>query len=152
MLSMEDILAVLKVLIDIRNGNGQVDDIDHLGNRRIRCVGEMTENVFRIGLVRSSARSGAAEPGRIEGIDPTWTRSTPAGRRRHQGILRFFATVAVHGPEQPLVRGHPQTPGVGVGAWWPDPRTAGFEVRDVHATHYGRVCPIAKPRKARISV
>jgi DNA-directed RNA polymerase subunit beta len=64
-LTNDDILAVVKILVDLRNGNGEVDDIDHLGNRRVRCVGELAENQFRTGLARvEQRREGASGPGR----------------------------------------------------------------------------------------
>jgi DNA-directed RNA polymerase subunit beta len=89
-LSMEDILAVLKVLIDIRNGNGVVDDIDHLGNRRIRCVGEMTENAFRIGLVRvERAVKDRLSLAEAEGLDPAGLDQRQAG---HAAIKEFFGS------------------------------------------------------------
>ncbi len=113
-LSKEDILDVLKVLIAIRNGDGSVDDIDHLGNRRVRSVGEMAENAFRVGLVRVERavkeRLSLAESG---SPDAAGDDQRQAGRGRGQGVLRLLAAVAVHGPEQPAVRGHPQAPRVG---------------------------------------
>jgi len=96
-LEKSDILAVLQTLIDIRNGYGNVDDIDHLGNRRVRSVGEMAENAFRVGLVRVERGSGC-----------------------RKGILRLESVVAVHGSEQSAVRSDPQTPRFGAWAGWPD--------------------------------
>ena len=91
----------MKVLIEIRNGRGMVDDIDHLGNRRVRSVGEMAENVFRIGLVRVERavkeRLSLAE---ADGLTPAGPDQCQACGRRGQGILRLLAAVAVHGPEQ----------------------------------------------------
>src|SRR5215472_14727171 len=108
---MSDVIDVLKVLIDIRNGNGQVDDIDHLGNRRVRSVGEMAENAFRVGLVRVERAAHAA------GDD-----QRQAGGGRGQGVLRLLAAVAVHGPEQPAVGGDPQAARLGARPRGPDPR------------------------------
>jgi DNA-directed RNA polymerase subunit beta len=124
-----DILDVLKVLIEIRNGRGTVDDIDHLGNRRVRSVGEMAENVFRIGLVRVER----AVKGTFVSLRP---RLTPQdhintdGRCRDQG-LQLLPAVAVRGPEQPAQRSHAQASRFRTG---PGGLTAsaGFEVRDVH--------------------
>ena len=152
-LSMEDILAVLKVLIDIRNGNGQVDDIDHLGNRRIRCVGEMTENVFRIGLVRVERavkeRLSLAES---EGLTPQdLINAKPVGA----AIKEFFGSSQL---SQFMDQNNPLsevTHKRRVSALGPGGLTrerAGFEVRDVHATHYGRVCPIATPEGPNIGL
>ncbi len=99
-----DILDVLKVLIDIRNGHGTVDDIDHLGNRRVRSVGEMAENVFRIGLVRVERavreRLSLAE---VRGSDAAGSDQRQAGGGGGEGVLRLLAALAVHGPEQPAV-------------------------------------------------
>ncbi|QQS55526.1 MAG: DNA-directed RNA polymerase subunit beta [Candidatus Competibacteraceae bacterium] len=152
-LSMEDILAVLKVLIDIRNGNGQVDDIDHLGNRRIRCVGEMTENVFRIGLVRVERavkeRLSLAES---EGLTPQdLINAKPVGA----AIKEFFGSSQL---SQFMDQNNPLsevTHKRRVSALGPGGLTrerAGFEVRDVHATHYGRVCPIETPEGPNIGL
>ncbi|MCP5449668.1 MAG: DNA-directed RNA polymerase subunit beta [Gammaproteobacteria bacterium] len=152
-LSMEDILAVLKVLIDIRNGNGQVDDIDHLGNRRIRCVGEMTENVFRIGLVRVERavkeRLSLAES---EGLTPQdLINAKPVGA----AIKKFFGSSQL---SQFMDQNNPLsevTHKRRVSALGPGGLTrerAGFEVRDVHATHYGRVCPIETPEGPNIGL
>ncbi|MGB5064478.1 MAG: DNA-directed RNA polymerase subunit beta, partial [Candidatus Competibacter sp.] len=152
-LSMEDILAVLKVLIDIRNGNGQVDDIDHLGNRRIRCVGEMTENVFRIGLVRVERavkeRLSLAES---EGLTPQdLINAKPVGA----AIKEFFGSSQL---SQFMDQNNPLsevTHKRRISALGPGGLTrerAGFEVRDVHATHYGRVCPIETPEGPNIGL
>jgi DNA-directed RNA polymerase subunit beta len=152
-LSMEDILAVLKTLIDIRNGKGQVDDIDHLGNRRIRCVGEMAENVFRIGLVRVERavkeRLSLAE---AEGLTPQdLINAKPVGA----AIKEFFGSSQL---SQFMDQNNPLsevTHKRRVSALGPGGLTrerAGFEVRDVHATHYGRVCPIETPEGPNIGL
>ncbi|MCB1781479.1 MAG: DNA-directed RNA polymerase subunit beta [Candidatus Competibacteraceae bacterium] len=152
-LSMEDILAVLKTLIDIRNGRGQVDDIDHLGNRRIRCVGEMAENVFRIGLVRVERavkeRLSLAE---AEGLTPQdLINAKPVGA----AIKEFFGSSQL---SQFMDQNNPLsevTHKRRVSALGPGGLTrerAGFEVRDVHTTHYGRVCPIETPEGPNIGL
>ena len=125
-LSTEDIVDVMKVLIDIRNGNGNVDDIDHLGNRRIRSVGEMAENVsYRYRACRAcGARS--SRPGRVRRPDAAGHHQCQAGGGRGQGILRFQPAVAVHGPEQPAVGSYPQASRFGARAGRFDPRTRGF--------------------------
>ena len=96
-----DIIDALKVLVELRNGRGIVDDIDHLGNRRIRCVGEMAENQFRVGLVRVERavkeRLSLAES---EGLMPAGADQRQAGLGRDQGILRLQPALAVHGSEQ----------------------------------------------------
>ncbi len=152
-LSMEDILAVMKTLIDIRNGNGVVDDIDHLGNRRIRCVGEMTENVFRIGLVRVERavreRLSLAES---EGLTPQdLINAKPVGA----AIKEFFGSSQL---SQFMDQNNPLsevTHKRRISALGPGGLTrerAGFEVRDVHTTHYGRVCPIETPEGPNIGL
>jgi DNA-directed RNA polymerase subunit beta len=152
-LPMEDILAVLKTLIDIRNGRGQVDDIDHLGNRRIRCVGEMAENVFRIGLVRVERavkeRLSLAE---AEGLTPQdLINAKPVGA----AIKEFFGSSQL---SQFMDQNNPLsevTHKRRISALGPGGLTrerAGFEVRDVHATHYGRVCPIETPEGPNIGL
>ncbi len=132
-LSKEDILDVLRVLIAIRNGDGGVDDIDHLGNRRVRSVGEMAENAFRVGLVRveravkerlTIAESRAAH---AAGND-----QRQAGGGRGQGILRLLAAVAVHGPEQPAVRSDAQASRLGARPGRP----------------HARACRLRSPRRA----
>ena len=126
-LSKEDIIDTLKVLIDIRNGNGTVDDIDHLGNRRVRSVGEMAENQFRVGLVRVERavkeRLSLAES---EGYMPQEADQCKAGVGGYQGVLRFQPAFSVHGSEQSAVGSHPQAPRFGVGSGWPYARARGI--------------------------
>ncbi|PWV61720.1 DNA-directed RNA polymerase subunit beta [Plasticicumulans acidivorans] len=148
-----DIIDVLRVLIAIRNGNGQVDDIDHLGNRRIRCVGEMAENVFRVGLVRVERavkeRLSVAES---EGLGP---RDLINAKPVAAAIKEFFGSSQL---SQFMDQNNPLsevTHKRRVSALGPGGLTrerAGFEVRDVHATHYGRVCPIETPEGPNIGL
>ncbi len=113
-LSNEDILAVVKMLVNLRNGKGEVDDIDHLGNRRVRCVGELAENQYRTGLARiEKAVEGASGPGRARAADAARPDQLQADFRGPEGVLRLVAAVAVHGPDQPAGRDHPQAPRVG---------------------------------------
>ena len=113
-LTNEDILAVVKILVDLRNGRGEVDDIDHLGNRRVRCVGELAENQYRTGLARIEKavkeRLGQAEQ---EPLMPHDLINSQADFRGAEGVLRRVAAVAVHGPDQPAVRDHAQAPRLG---------------------------------------
>jgi hypothetical protein len=94
-LTNDDILAVIKILVDLRNGKGEIDDIDHLGNRRVRCVGELAENQFRAGLVRVERavkeRLGQAE---TENLMPHDLINSQADLGGDQGVLRVFAAVA----------------------------------------------------------
>ena len=113
-LTNEDILAVIKILVDLRNGKGEIDDIDHLGNRRVRCVGELAENQFRAGLVRVERavkeRLGQAETENLMPHDLINSKPISAA------IREFFGSspaVAVHGPDQPAVRDHAQAARLG---------------------------------------
>ncbi len=152
-LTNDDIIAVLKTLIDIKNGNGTVDDIDHLGNRRIRSVGEMVENQFRIGLVRVERavkeRLSLAES---EGLVPhELINAKPVSA----AIKEFFGSSQL---SQFMDQNNPLsevTHKRRVSALGPGGLTrerAGFEVRDVHPTHYGRVCPIETPEGPNIGL
>ena len=120
-LSKEDIVEVLKTLVDIRNGKGIVDDIDHLGNRRVRCVGEMAENQFRVGLVRvERAVKERLSMAESEGLMPQdLINAKPVAA----AIKEFFGSsqLAVHGPEQPALRNHPQAPCLRTRPRWSDP-------------------------------
>ncbi|MDO4871283.1 MAG: DNA-directed RNA polymerase subunit beta [Candidatus Saccharibacteria bacterium] len=152
-LSREDILAVLKELINIRNGDSEVDDIDHLGNRRIRCVGEMAENAFRIGLVRLERsikdRLGQAES---EGWSP---KDIINAKPVAAAIKEFFTSSQL---SQFMDQNNPLsevTHKRRISALGPGGLTrerAGFEVRDVHPTHYGRLCPIETPEGPNIGL
>jgi DNA-directed RNA polymerase subunit beta len=152
-LSMEDILAVLKVLIDIRNGNGVVDDIDHLGNRRIRCVGEMTENVFRIGLVRVERavkeRLSLAESEGLTPQDLINAKPVAAAIKEFFGSSQLSQFMDQNNPLSEVTHKR-RISALGPGGLTRE--RAGFEVRDVHATHYGRVCPIETPEGPNIGL
>ena len=152
-LSMEDILAVLKVLIDIRNGNGVVDDIDHLGNRRIRCVGEMTENVFRIGLVRVERavkeRLSLAEAEGLTPQDLVNAKPVAAAIKEFFGSSQLSQFMDQNNPLSEVTHKR-RISALGPGGLTRE--RAGFEVRDVHATHYGRVCPIETPEGPNIGL
>jgi DNA-directed RNA polymerase subunit beta len=148
-----DIVDVLRTLVDIRNGNGIVDDIDHLGNRRVRSVGEMAENQFRVGLVRVERavkeRLSLAES---EGIMP---QELINAKPVSAVIKEFFGSSQL---SQFMDQNNPLsevTHKRRVSALGPGGLTrerAGFEVRDVHPTHYGRVCPIETPEGPNIGL
>jgi DNA-directed RNA polymerase subunit beta len=150
---MSDIIDVLKVLTEIRNGRGTVDDIDHLGNRRVRCVGEMAENQFRVGLVRVERavkeRLSLAES---EGLMP---QELVNAKPVSAAIKEFFGSSQL---SQFMDQNNPLsevTHKRRVSALGPGGLTrerAGFEVRDVHPTHYGRVCPIETPEGPNIGL
>ena len=152
-LSMEDILAVLKVLVDIRNGNGVVDDIDHLGNRRIRCVGEMTENVFRIGLVRVERavkeRLSLAEAEGLTPQDLINAKPVSAAIKEFFGSSQLSQFMDQNNPLSEVTHKR-RVSALGPGGLTRE--RAGFEVRDVHSTHYGRVCPIETPEGPNIGL
>jgi DNA-directed RNA polymerase subunit beta len=152
-LSKEDILEVMKILIDIRNGNGFVDDIDHLGNRRIRCVGEMAENVFRIGLVRveravkerlSLAESESLMPQELINAKPV-----AAAVKEFFGSSQLSQFMDQNNPLSEVTHKR-RVSALGPGGLTRE--RAGFEVRDVHPTHYGRVCPIETPEGPNIGL
>jgi len=152
-LSKEDILAVLKTLIDIRNGNGTVDDIDHLGNRRIRSVGEMAENVFRVGLVRVERavkeRLSLAES---EGLMPQElinAKPVAAAIKEFFGSSQLSQFMDQNNPLSEVTHKR-RVSALGPGGLTRE--RAGFEVRDVHPTHYGRVCPIETPEGPNIGL
>ena len=122
-LTNEDILETIKVLVELRNGRGQIDDIDHLGNRRVRCVGELAENQFRAGAgARRARRQGTSGPGRDRKPDAARPDQLQADFGRHQGVLRFEPAVAVHGPDQPAVGNHAQASRFRTGPGRSDPR------------------------------
>ncbi|HEX2243690.1 MAG TPA: DNA-directed RNA polymerase subunit beta, partial [Gammaproteobacteria bacterium] len=152
-LSKEDILDVLRVLIDIRNGNGLIDDIDHLGNRRVRCVGEMAENVFRIGLVRVERavkeRLALAES---EGLMPQElinAKPVAAAIKEFFGSSQLSQFIDQNNPLSEVTHKR-RISALGPGGLTRE--RAGFEVRDVHPTHYGRVCPIETPEGPNIGL
>ena len=126
-LTNDDIIAVIKILVELRNGRGEVDDIDHLGNRRVRSVGELAENQFRSGLVRvERAVQGAPRPGRKRKPAAARPDQRETDFGGDQGILRLVAAVAVHGPDESAVRNHAQAPRLGARAGRPDARARRF--------------------------
>ncbi len=152
-LDREDILAVLRVLIDIRNGKGSVDDIDHLGNRRVRSVGEMAENVFRVGLVRVERavreRLSVAES---EGLSPQElinAKPVAAAVKEFFGSSQLSQFMDQNNPLSEVTHKR-RVSALGPGGLTRE--RAGFEVRDVHPTHYGRVCPIETPEGPNIGL
>jgi DNA-directed RNA polymerase subunit beta len=152
-LDREDILEVLRVLIDIRNGKGGVDDIDHLGNRRVRSVGEMAENVFRVGLVRVERavreRLSVAES---EGLSPQElinAKPVAAAVKEFFGSSQLSQFMDQNNPLSEVTHKR-RVSALGPGGLTRE--RAGFEVRDVHPTHYGRVCPIETPEGPNIGL
>jgi DNA-directed RNA polymerase subunit beta len=148
-----DIIDVLRVLVELRNGRGGVDDIDHLGNRRIRCVGEMAENQFRVGLVRVERavkeRLSLAES---EGLMPQElinAKPVSAAIKEFFGSSQLSQFMDQNNPLSEVTHKR-RVSALGPGGLARE--RAGFEVRDVHPTHYGRVCPIETPEGPNIGL
>ncbi len=152
-LDKNDILEVLKCLIDIRNGHGIVDDIDHLGNRRIRSVGEMAENVFRVGLVRVERavreRLGMVESEGLMPQDIINAKPIAAAIKEFFGSSQLSQFMDQNNPLSEVTHKR-RVSALGPGGLTRE--RAGFEVRDVHPTHYGRVCPIETPEGPNIGL
>ncbi|WP_216782538.1 DNA-directed RNA polymerase subunit beta [Candidatus Profftia tarda] len=152
-LSKEDIIDVMRKLIDIRNGRGEVDDIDHLGNRRIRSVGEMAENQFRVGLVR--VERAVKERLSLGDLDMLMPQDMINAKPISAAVKEFFGSSQL---SQFMDQNNPLseiTHKRRISALGPGGLTrerAGFEVRDVHPTHYGRVCPIETPEGPNIGL
>ncbi len=152
-LDRQDIVDVLKTLIDIRNGKGVVDDIDHLGNRRIRSVGEMAENQFRIGLVRVERavkeRLAVAETDELMPQDMVNAKPVAAAMKEFFGSSQLSQFMDQNNPLSEITHKR-RVSALGPGGLTRE--RAGFEVRDVHPTHYGRVCPIETPEGPNIGL
>ena len=151
--NMTDIADVMKMLIDIRNGKGVVDDIDHLGNRRIRSVGEMAENQFRVGLVRVERavkeRLGVAESEGLMPQDLVNAKPVAAAMKEFFGSSQLSQFMDQNNPLSEITHKR-RVSALGPGGLTRE--RAGFEVRDVHPTHYGRVCPIETPEGPNIGL
>ena len=152
-LSKQDIIDVVLELVSIRNGNGVIDDIDHLGNRRVRSVGEMAENQFRVGLVRVERavreRLSIAES---EGLMPQQlinAKPVAAAVKEFFGSSQLSQFMDQNNPLSEVTHKR-RISALGPGGLTRE--RAGFEVRDVHPTHYGRVCPIETPEGPNIGL
>jgi DNA-directed RNA polymerase subunit beta len=152
-LSNDDIIDVMKTLIAIRNGNGVVDDIDHLGNRRVRSVGEMAENQFRVGLVRVERavreRLSMAESEGLMPQDLINAKPVAAAVKEFFGSSQLSQFMDQNNPLSEITHKR-RVSALGPGGLTRE--RAGFEVRDVHPTHYGRVCPIETPEGPNIGL
>ncbi|WP_372783515.1 DNA-directed RNA polymerase subunit beta, partial [Litorivivens sp.] len=152
-LSKEDIVDVLKALVEIRNGKGVVDDIDHLGNRRVRSVGEMAENQFRVGLVRVERavkeRLSMAESEGLMPQDLINAKPVAAAVKEFFGSSQLSQFMDQNNPLSEITHKR-RVSALGPGGLTRE--RAGFEVRDVHPTHYGRVCPIETPEGPNIGL
>ena len=152
-LSNDDILSVIKILVELRNGRGEIDDIDHLGNRRVRCVGELAENQFRAGLVRVERavkeRLGQAETDNLMPHDLINSKPISAAIREFFGSSQLSQFMDQTNPLSEITHKR-RVSALGPGGLTRE--RAGFEVRDVHPTHYGRVCPIETPEGPNIGL
>jgi len=152
-LDKQDIVDVLKALVGIRNGKGMVDDIDHLGNRRVRSVGEMAENQFRVGLVRVERavkeRLSMAESEGLMPQDLINAKPVSAAVKEFFGSSQLSQFMDQNNPLSEVTHKR-RVSALGPGGLTRE--RAGFEVRDVHPTHYGRVCPIETPEGPNIGL
>jgi len=152
-LADEDIIDVLRTLIEIRNGNGSVDDIDHLGNRRVRSVGEMAENAFRVGVIRVERavkeRLSLAESEGLMPQDMINAKPVAAAIKEFFGSSQLSQFMDQNNPLSEVTHKR-RVSALGPGGLTRE--RAGFEVRDVHPTHYGRVCPIETPEGPNIGL
>src|ERR1700759_3655453 len=152
-LSNEDIIAVVKILVELRNGRGEVDDIDHLGNRRVRCVGELAENQYRSGLARIEKavkeRLGQAETEALMPHELINSKPISAALKEFFGASQLSQFMDQTNPLSEITHKR-RVSALGPGGLTRE--RVGFEVRDVHVTHYGRVCPIETPEGPNIGL
>ncbi len=152
-LTNDDIIAVIRILVELRNGRGEIDDIDHLGNRRVRSVGELAENQFRSGLVRVERavkeRLGQAESENLLPHDLINAKPISAAIKEFFGSSQLSQFMDQTNPLSEITHKR-RVSALGPGGLTRE--RAGFEVRDVHPTHYGRVCPIETPEGPNIGL
>ena len=152
-LRKEDILAVVKALVDLRDGRGDIDDIDHLGNRRVRSVGELMENQYRVGLLRMERaikeRMSSVEIDTIMPQDLINAKPAAAAVREFFGSSQLSQFMDQTNPLSEITHKR-RLSALGPGGLTRE--RAGFEVRDVHPTHYGRICPIETPEGPNIGL
>ncbi|QPC41333.1 DNA-directed RNA polymerase subunit beta [Kaustia mangrovi] len=152
-LRREDILAVVKMLNDLRDGKGEIDDIDHLGNRRVRSVGELMENQFRVGLVRMERaikeRMSSVDIDTVMPHDLINAKPVAAAVREFFGSSQLSQFMDQTNPLSEVTHKR-RLSALGPGGLTRE--RAGFEVRDVHPTHYGRICPIETPEGPNIGL
>lgn len=152
-LTKEDIIDTIKLLVDIRNGKGEVDDIDHLGNRRVRSVGEMAENQFRVGLVRVERavkeRLNLADSENLMPQDLINAKPVSGAIKEFFGSSQLSQFMDQNNPLSEVTHKR-RVSALGPGGLTRE--RAGFEVRDVHPTHYARLCPIETPEGPNIGL
>ena len=152
-LRKEDVLSVIKTLVDLKDGRGEIDDIDHLGNRRVRSVGELMENQYRIGLLRMERaireRMSAVEIDTVMPHDLINAKPAAAAVREFFGSSQLSQFMDQTNPLSEITHKR-RLSALGPGGLTRE--RAGFEVRDVHPTHYGRICPIETPEGPNIGL
>jgi DNA-directed RNA polymerase subunit beta len=152
-LRKEDILSILKVLVDLKDGRGEIDDIDHLGNRRVRSVGELMENQYRVGLLRMERaireRMSSVEIDTVMPHDLINAKPAAAAVREFFGSSQLSQFMDQTNPLSEITHKR-RLSALGPGGLTRE--RAGFEVRDVHPTHYGRICPIETPEGPNIGL
>ena len=152
-LRKEDILAVIRTLVDLRDGKGEIDDIDHLGNRRVRSVGELMENQYRIGLLRMERaikeRMSSVDIDTVMPQDLINAKPAAAAVREFFGSSQLSQFMDQTNPLSEITHKR-RLSALGPGGLTRE--RAGFEVRDVHPTHYGRICPIETPEGPNIGL
>ena len=149
----EDIIACIKALVDLRDGRGEIDDIDHLGNRRVRSVGELMENQYRVGLLRMERaireRMSSVEIDNVMPQDLINAKPAAAAVREFFGSSQLSQFMDQTNPLSEVTHKR-RLSALGPGGLTRE--RAGFEVRDVHPTHYGRMCPIETPEGPNIGL
>ena len=152
-LRKQDIIAVLNILVGLKDGRGEVDDIDHLGNRRVRSVGELMENQYRVGLLRMERaikeRMGSVEIDSVMPADLINAKPASAAVREFFGSSQLSQFMDQTNPLSEITHKR-RVSALGPGGLTRE--RAGFEVRDVHPTHYGRICPIETPEGPNIGL
>ena len=152
-LRKQDVMEILKVLTGLKDGRGDIDDIDHLGNRRVRSVGELMENQYRVGLLRMERaireRMGAVEIDTVMPADLINAKPAAAAVREFFGSSQLSQFMDQTNPLSEITHKR-RVSALGPGGLTRE--RAGFEVRDVHPTHYGRICPIETPEGPNIGL
>ena len=152
-LRRDDVLAIVRVLLDLKDGKGDIDDIDHLGNRRVRSVGELMENQYRVGLLRMERaikeRMGSVEIDTVMPADLINSKPAAAAVREFFGSSQLSQFMDQTNPLSEITHKR-RLSALGPGGLTRE--RAGFEVRDVHPTHYGRICPIETPEGPNIGL
>src|SRR5689334_151550 len=152
-LRKQDILSILRVLVQLKDGKGEIDDIDHLGNRRVRSVGELMENQYRVGLLRMERaireRMSSVEIDTVMPHDLINAKPAAAAVREFVGSSQLSQFMAQTNPLSEITHKR-RLSALGPGGLTRE--RAGFEVRDVHPTHYGRICPIETPEGPNIGL